>query len=332
MKYLAKYGDVFRVKVGFHYILAVADYDLLEHILTSTKIITKPHHYTFFHRWLGLGLLTSTGEKWQKRRKLLTPAFHFKILEQFLHVFDSASDILIEKLSPEVGKSFDIHPYLNLCSLDIICESVMGIKINAQENTKSEYVLSVKEMGRILMDRSISVFNQSEFLYSFTEDYKKEKKYVKYLHDTTEEVIRKRREDLLKDKKQEEGEKMEEENIYGGKRKLAFLDLLLQASDDGVPLKDEDIREEVDTFMFEGHDTTTCALGFTLYLLSCHQDVQEKARKEVDSILQDKSKRTSYQDLQDMKYLEMVIKESLRLYPPVPIFGRVADQDFQFRT
>lgn len=63
-----------------------------------------------------------SGDKWRRSRKILTPAFHFKILEQFVDTFDSASDVLVDKLKSQSGKSeIDVYPYITLCTLDIIC-------------------------------------------------------------------------------------------------------------------------------------------------------------------------------------------------------------------
>jgi cytochrome P450 len=62
------------------------------------------------------------GPKWKKHRRILTPAFHFQILEQFIDVFESGGNTLIQKLEKEVGKkSVDIYPFVTLCTLDIIC-------------------------------------------------------------------------------------------------------------------------------------------------------------------------------------------------------------------
>jgi len=68
-------------------------------------------------------VLNFVGEKWRNRRKILTPAFHFKILEDFIDVFVDQSLILVNKLKREVGKDsgFNIFPYVTLCTLDIIC-------------------------------------------------------------------------------------------------------------------------------------------------------------------------------------------------------------------
>ena len=84
------------------------------------------------------------------------------------------------------------------------------------------------------------------------------------------------------------------------------------------------IREEVDMFMFGGHDSTASALSWTLYLIGRHPEVQKKLHTEIDNApvsenLSDK--------IRNMKYLEYVIKESLRLYPPAPFYERFLDKD-----
>lgn len=61
------------------------------------------------------------GSKWHQRRKMLTPTFHFKILEDFLHVFNEQSAVLVGKLHEKVGQEIDIFPFITLCTLDVIC-------------------------------------------------------------------------------------------------------------------------------------------------------------------------------------------------------------------
>lgn len=113
------------------------------------------------------------------------------------------------------------------------------------------------------------------------------------------------------------------------KTRLAFLDLLLQSTwPNGKPLSNADIREEVDTFMFEGHDTTTSGLSHAIYLLSRHPEAQQKAYKEIRAVMGEK-KSLTMADLQEFKYLECVIKETLRLYPSVPMISRIIEEDFK---
>lgn len=109
----------------------------------------------------------------------------------------------------------------------------------------------------------------------------------------------------------------------GTKRRLAFLDTLLIAQMEGANLSDAAIREEVDTFMFEGHDTTSSAIAFTIFLLSHNSDAQKKAFDE--AVMMEGRER------EPMRYLEAVIKEALRLYPSVPIHGRLLMEDYKFK-
>ena len=93
-----------------------------------------------FQPWLGTGLLISTHKKWKLRRKLLTPAFHFRILDNALDVFNTHGKILadvLEKDGEEVD-TLDIFPYVTRCTLDVMLESAMGIQLGIQEARQSE--------------------------------------------------------------------------------------------------------------------------------------------------------------------------------------------------
>lgn len=102
--------------------------------------------YEFLTGWLGTGLLISSGKKWHNRRKIITPTFHFKILQQFVDVFNHQNEVLVKKLNDlNTEKTFDIYNLLTLMSLDIISQTAMGVDLKAQFNQDSEYVKAVKE-------------------------------------------------------------------------------------------------------------------------------------------------------------------------------------------
>lgn len=302
----------------------------MEFVMISNTILNKSVDYDFFTDWLGTGLLTAPGLKWKKRRRVLTPAFHFSILEQFIDVFESNGKKMIQKLYNEAvdKESIDIYQYVTACALDIISESAMGVNVNTQDNKNQDYVFAVKDMCNIITTRVFSPWRRIDFLYKLSSDYRKQKKYLKILHGFTNSVIEERKKEIERKKLNGNLEKDE----LGRKRKLAFLDLLLNSTIDGKPLSQEDIREEVDTFMFEGHDTTSTGISSALFLLANHQDIQRQAREEQKTIFgKDRDATTTYQALQDMKYLEVVIKEALRLYPPVPVIGRKLTQDIEYK-
>lgn len=123
MECLQEYGGVFQLQIGpTDPFLVFASPESIEFILASTKHLDKSLDYKFLHKWLGTGLLTSNGNKWKKHRRIITPAFHFKVLEEFIDVFNSTGDVLIKKLKTQVEKgSFDIVPFFSLFTLDAIC-------------------------------------------------------------------------------------------------------------------------------------------------------------------------------------------------------------------
>lgn len=116
----------------------------------------------------------------------------------------------------------------------------MGTQVNTQNSNDFKYIKAVKEYQKIIMKKMFSFIGHMNFIYKYTPSYKRLRQLLVSLHGFTNSVIRKRREKLNQVAKSEDG---------CFKKKDAFLDLLLQIKDE--PLSDEDIREEVDTFMFE---------------------------------------------------------------------------------
>uniref|UniRef100_A0A1L8E4B9 Putative cytochrome n=1 Tax=Nyssomyia neivai TaxID=330878 RepID=A0A1L8E4B9_9DIPT len=315
-----KYGKRFVIWFGKDLVFFLTQPEDIKFVLSSQEIISKSGNYRLLTPWLGEGLLTSTGGKWQKNRKLLTPAFHFNILKQFQSVMDDCSNVLVRKFS-EVAteKPVDIYPFITLYALDVICETAMGIKKNAQENSESEYVRAVKKICELTHRRSFSMVLRIPFFFNLSQYRQIQEDTLKILHDETRRVIQIRRKALEELNINTAEILSEASSMLGVKKRLAFLDMLLIAQREGQDLTDEHIRQEVDTFMFEGHDTTSSALAFAIYLLSHHPKEQELAYQEV----------VEYEgrEQETMKYLEAVIKETLRIFPSVPFYSRMLEKD-----
>lgn len=120
-----------------------------------------------------------------------------------------------------------------------------------------------------------------------------------------------------------------DDNDIGEKKRMAFLDLMIEASQNGVVINDEEIKEQVDTIMFEGHDTTAAGSSFFLCMMGVHQQIQDKVVQELDEIFGDSDRPATFADTLEMKYLERCLMETLRLYPPVPIIARELQQDLK---
>ncbi|XP_028968801.1 cytochrome P450 4c3-like [Galendromus occidentalis] len=311
---------VFKVFLGFQPAIIVYSPEGVEAVLNHSTNLKKPILYSLLNTWLGAGLLTSWGNKWRSRRKMLTPAFHFRILEDFLPVMNEQAEVFVECLEEKIGTDFDVVPIITKCTLDIICETAMGVKVGAQRGTESQYVRDVYAVGKFFLERLVRPWLYLDSLYLLTEAGRVFDQHVRGIHAFTKGVIRERKKQKIR------------ENTHGtsgGKKRLAFLDLLLEehfANPSGLP--EHDIREEVDTFMFEGHDTTAMALSWTIFLLGHHPEIQRRCQDELDQIFGSEKRQPDMEDLKNMKYLECCIKEALRLFPSVPIVGREVHTTF----
>ncbi|WAQ97456.1 CP4FE-like protein [Mya arenaria] len=231
--------------------------------------------YRTLKAWLGDGLLISGGEKWARNRRLLTPAFHFDILKPYIHVYNDAAGIFVDKLNDFAarGEQFELFQH-------------------------------------------VKPWLASDIIFYNTALGKKYKRDCDYVHGVAEDIINTRKAALEK---------------IGGvdkKKYLDFLDILLTAKDEnGVGLSYMDIRNEVDTFLFEGHDTTASAISWILYSLAEHPEYQQKCQEEVDEVLQGRQD-VEWSDLPKLEYLTQCIKEGMRLHAPVAIVGRETTKPF----
>uniref|UniRef100_A0A1Y1JSC2 Cytochrome P450 n=2 Tax=Photinus pyralis TaxID=7054 RepID=A0A1Y1JSC2_PHOPY len=290
---------------------------MVEYILTTNIVMSKGHEYIPARSWLGNGLLTSNGDKeWKAHRKAISRTFHKDIYHNYISVFERNSNIFVKQLRSELGKaSFDISKFITLCSLDIISEAALGKSFNAQEDSESQYVSSLKIMCKMVMERSFNVFLFNDFLYSFTKLYQEEKEALRYLYSSFENII-KERHNLI----------YNHGNCDGS---LTFLDFILEEKLKKQTFTHQAVHDNVQTMIFAGHDTTSSALNFTIYLLGDHPQVQQQILDEYLTVMENKSEVLSISHLNQLKYLDAVIKESLRLYPPVPYISR-AGSSFEY--
>ncbi|XP_066275402.1 ultra-long-chain fatty acid omega-hydroxylase-like [Branchiostoma lanceolatum] len=280
--------------------------------------------YRFFRPWLGDGLLVSEGSKWQRNRRLLTPAFHFDILKHYVKLFSESADVLLEKwMSRGPGASMELFDDVGLMTLDNILKCSLGYNSSCQTDGRSSpYILAVHDLTRLLNDRPDYLPYYVDFIYYLSADGRRFRKACKIVHDFSEKVIRERKEQLKK------GEFTFSKTGRG--KRLDLLDILLRARDeDGTGLSVSEIQDEVNTFLFGGHHTTASGISWTLFHLAQNMDYQDKCRREVEEVLQDRTEIT-WQDVGKLPFITMCIKESMRCVPPVPRVARALKQDLTF--
>nr|AXJ21601.1 CYP4G200 [Mythimna separata] len=347
--------SVVRLWIGPRLLVFLYDPRDVELILSSHTHIDKADEYRFFKPWLGDGLLISTGQKWRSHRKLIAPTFHLNVLKSFIDLFNANSRAVVNKLKKEAGE-FDCHDYMSECTVEILLETAMGVSKTTQDQSGFEYAMAVMKMCDILHLRQTKIWLRPDLLFKLTDYAKKQTKLLDVIHGLTKKVIRRKKEEfnsgkrptILQDYNNTSEEATKTTSVeglsfgqsaglkddldvddadVGQKKRLAFLDLLLESSQSGVVISDEEIKEQVDTIMFEGHDTTAAGSSFFLSMMGIHQDIQDKVIEELDKIFGDSDRPATFQDTLEMKYLERCLMETLRMFPPVPIIARHLNQD-----
>ncbi|XP_024870744.1 cytochrome P450 4g15 [Temnothorax curvispinosus] len=356
-----EYDQIIKLWLGPKLLVFLMDPRDVEIILSSHVYIDKSTEYRFFQPWLGNGLLISTGPKWRAHRKLIAPTFHLNVLKSFIDLFNANSRAVVERMRKEGDKEFDCHDYMSECTVEILLETAMGVSKSTQDRSGFEYAMAVMKMCDILHLRHTKVWLRPDWLFNLTKYGKDQIRLLEIIHGLTKKVIARKKQEFKSGKRniiddsvqngnaktakvtsveglsfgQAAGLKDDldvDDNDVGEKKRQAFLDLLMEAGQNGSILTDEEVKEQVDTIMFEGHDTTAAASSFFLSMMGCHPDIQEKVIQEVDEIFGDSDRPATFQDTLEMKYLERCLMETLRMYPPVPVIARTINTDLKLAS
>ncbi|XP_046749123.1 cytochrome P450 4C1-like [Diprion similis] len=297
-------------------------------ILRSKTLITKSEIYSFIQPWLGTGLITSTGETWHQHRKLITPTFHFNILEEYSVVMFEKAEVLKKCIETELKRNpeepIDMYVFVTKCALDIICEAAMGVNINVKKDENLAYSTAIERISSHAIERLFRPWLHNDWLYYQTQRGKEFQHLVETAHKFTNKVIseKKMAQKIPRQNNPDENYKFEKP------KRQAFLDHLLDACErEKMPLTDDELRQEVDTFLFAGHDTSAATMGWALFCIGNNPEVQEKIHEEHFRIFGDSKEPATLQQINELRYLERVIKETLRLFPAVPSVSRKITED-----
>jgi cytochrome P450 len=254
---------------------------------------------------LGEGLLTSEGEHWKFQRRAASPAFRIDALRALVPAFSHSAQEMIERIKVmPAGQTVDVMQEMQHATLDVIVETILG---------GADPEFGYERMARIVSDY-IETMGKPDMLDMFgTPNWVprpwggKGRRRAVELQKSAVNAINRRR-------------------ASGAERK-DLLGLLLAARDPETSrgLSDVELRDNVVTFIGAGHETTALTLTFSLYLIANAPEVQERLLREVLDVCGDKPIDAAM--VEDLVYHEQVVKEAMRLYPPVAIIDRVATED-----
>lgn len=328
------HGDTYRIQLPHKIVVISKNVELLAEVSNSLNF-GKADEYRFYEPWLGQSSIISSGPQWKRLRKIIQPAYHFQIIEHSMPVFQEQANILVASISQLSGKGINISPILASYALAVILQVTMDIKCETKTKKVSDahrqYINASEQILRVIDQRILNPLSYFDWFWQWTAGYRKQSELIDVLHNFVDDVVANKR--ILKLKQQEDNnneiETNEEQTVPTLKRKV-LLDLLFSANVHGQ-LTEREIRDELNTATFAGHSSTTITSGFLLYCLARHQDVQSRVYDEIMEMLPNSDDEISIQDINRLRYLDMALKESMRIYTLAPIAGRRGIVDFTFQ-
>jgi cytochrome P450 len=292
-----EYGDIVYMRFFHVPICVVVNPRDIEYVLiTNAANFTKSADYRALARVLGNGLLTSEGKFWQRQRSLIQPAFRRENILSYAPVMTGAAARMLDTWNAD--ESRNVHADMMRVTLEIVGQCLFGAEVAGVAER-------VGKAMQVVLDRFVTDASQALLLPFDIPDFlaSGRRNAVNTLNDIINGIIRQRR--------------------ATDERRGDLLDALLQTRDtEGRPMSDAQLRDEVMTLFLAGHETTAIALSWTCFLLGQNPHVEAKLVEELRAVLGDRE--PTVEDLPRLHYTEMVLKESMRLYPAVWGIGRRA--------
>ena len=297
-----EYGDI----VFFRFMGVPACFvnrpDCIESVLvTQSSNFVKSKDYRAMRRVLGNGLLLSEGEFWRRQRKLIQPAFHQARIAAYAEIMVGYTQRMLASWSD--GRTLDIHEAMMRLTLGIVAKTLFDADVS-REAEEVDAALSVL-MGKFLRQAGLALLLPAWVPLPTSQLLKRA---VGRLDKVIYSIIEQRR--------------------ASGQMSGDLLSEFLQVQDDeGVGMTDRQLHDEIMTLFLAGHETTANVLSWTWLLLGQNPEVEEKLIEELQSVLGGRAPTTS--DLPRLIYTDTVLRESMRLYPPVWVIGRRALAPFR---
>jgi cytochrome P450 len=296
-----EYGDIVPMRLGLTPTCLLTHPDFIEEVLKDRDSFIKSRGFRALRTLLGEGLLTSEGESWFRQRRLAQPVFHQKRIAGYGTIMVEYAERMLTTWHN--GETRNVHADMMRLTLNIVMKCLFNQDIDAGN---AQVVANALDVA---MNWFESKRKQNFLIWEWfpRPENVRYRNAISQMDATIYRIIEQRR-----TSDEDPGD---------------LLSMLMQArdEDDGTGMSDRQLRDEVATLMLAGHETTANALTWTWMLLAQHPEVLAKLEAELQQVLDGRSPTVA--DITQLRYTEMIVKESMRLYPPVAIFGREAAVD-----
>ena len=250
----------------------------------------------------GKNVFSLKGDRWREMRNTLSPSFTTNKMKFMFDLVSKCSQEFVNYLydHPEFSSMIEVKDAFTRYTNDVIATVAFGIDVNSLKHRDNEFYTYGKDATNFS-----GVFRVLKFLLFRISPRMTRMVGIRFLSNSTSEFFWSVINETVKTR--------DERGIV----RQDMIHLLMQARDDEKhQITIEDIVAQAFIFFLAGFDTSSTAMCHAIYLLALNQDVQARLRDEVDRYLEEENGKISYESLSKMKYMDMVISETLRLYPP----------------
>ncbi|ELR64269.1 Cytochrome P450 [Photobacterium marinum] len=312
-----EFGDTFKFSIAGKEYVVISDPAAVKDLLRRRpKSINRTSNLEKVFKELGIhGVLSANGESWKRQRKLIMPAFSKKSLTSFFPLLEQTTSRLQQRLIKRTADNHDIaiHDDLRRFTVDITTSLVFGHDTCLLEHDGDGLQKDLEVIFPQLNRRTKMPFPYWHY-FKMKQDHELDRSLVKvktYALDIVDQI----RDELEKNSQLAEAP----ENILQA--------MVAASDDDNDRLTNEELFANILTLLLAGEDTTSNLIAWMLFFLSQKPDVQDKINAEANKIRMQNEGKTTVEGLDQLKYLEAVARETLRLKSTVPmISGETVDQ------
>ncbi|XP_011146766.2 cytochrome P450 9e2 isoform X2 [Harpegnathos saltator] len=256
------------------------------------------------------------GDKWRKMRSILSPSFtSSKMKTMFKLISDYAVDFtnFLVQLPPE-KRVMEAKNVFKCYTTDVIATCAYGISINSMQNPKNPFYMTAndKTVVKIFNILNVTINRYLPWLTRILKLKFLDEKVEKFFQDLVESSIRNR--------------------IQNNIVRPDMLQLLMESrdrEDNSINLTIEDIASHAFSFFFAGFESSSTLMCFATHEIAGNKNIQRKLQNEIDQVLEDTNGQVSYEAINDMEYLDVVLKESQRMYPLTALIDRECLAEFE---
>jgi cytochrome P450 len=297
-----KYGDIAHYKIGWHHIVFLNHPDYIREILVvQNDNFTKERTVQRSKMLLGAGMITSEGAQHRAQRQVAQPAFHRQRIPEYANAMVREAAAMRERWHE--GEQRDIAVDMMHLTLNVVADTLFATDLRSEVNELADAINRIMGLYNFLVMLPAAewlVHARPPGLAAFVRARKR-------IDAVVYRMIAAHR----------------EQHRDSG----SLLDMMLAASPDQSPEAERSLRDQVITIFLAGYETVANALSWTWYLLSQNRECERRFHDEIDRELQ--GRLPTFDDVPRLRYVEMVLAESMRLYPPAWAMGRYARAEFR---